>query len=81
MGSLARVVIASEPVYQIDRSLQASALYARASAISRFTSAETPTTVSHRHQPSLGLAHSQSTAIRTLTAALAPRQHRSSHDA
>ena len=58
MGSLARVVIASEPVYQIDRSLQASALYARASAISRFTSAETPTAVRPRHQPSLDLAQS-----------------------
>ena len=42
MGSLAQVIIASEPVYQIDRSLQASALYARVSAISGFTSAETP---------------------------------------
>jgi len=42
MRSLARVIIASEPVYQIDRSLQASALYARVSAISGFTSAETP---------------------------------------
>ena len=42
MGSLARVIIASEPVYQIDRSLQASALYARVSAISGFTPVETP---------------------------------------
>ena len=42
MRNLARVIIASEPVYQIDRSLRASALYARVSAISGFTSAETP---------------------------------------
>ena len=42
MGNLARVIIASEPAYQIDRSLRASALYARVSAISGFTSAETP---------------------------------------
>ena len=42
MGSLAQVIIASEPVYQIDRSLQASALHTRVSAISGFMSAETP---------------------------------------
>ena len=42
MGNLARVIIASEPLYQIDRSLRASALCARVSAISGFTSAETP---------------------------------------
>ena len=42
MGNLARVIIASEPAYQIDRSLRASALYARVLAISGFTSAETP---------------------------------------
>ena len=42
MGSLARVIIASELVYQIDRSLPESALYARVSAISGFASAETP---------------------------------------
>ena len=74
MGGLARVIIASEPAYQTDRSLRASAPYIRASAISRFTSAETPTMVRPRHQPSLGLARSQPTATRTLTAALASRQ-------
>ena len=42
MGNLARVIIASEPAYQIDRSLRASALYARVSAISGFTPTEAP---------------------------------------
>ena len=42
MGRLAWVIIASEPVYQINRSLQGSALYTRVSAISGFMSAETP---------------------------------------
>ena len=42
MGSLVRVIIASKPVYQINRSLRASALYIRVSAISGFMSAETP---------------------------------------
>ena len=42
MGSLVRVIIASESANKVDRSLRASALYVRASAISRFTSAETP---------------------------------------
>ena len=74
MGELARIVIALEPVYQVDRSPQASALYARVSAISGFTSTETPTTVRPRHQPSLSHARSQSTATRTLTAAPALRQ-------
>ena len=42
MGSLVRVIITSELAYKINRSLRASALYVRASAISRFTSTETP---------------------------------------
>ena len=42
MGSLARVIIAYEPTHQINRSLRASALYTRVSAISGFTSAKTP---------------------------------------
>ena len=82
MGNLARVIIASEPVYQIDRSLRASALCARVSAISGLMSAETPpTAVRPRHQPSLDLTCNQSTATRTLTAAPAPRQPWGSHNA
>ena len=73
MGGLARVIIASEPAYQTDRSLRASAPYFRASAISRFASAETPTIVRPRHQPSLDLAHNQPTVTRTMTAAPASR--------
>jgi len=46
MGELAQIVITPEPVYQVDRSPQASALYARVSAISGFTSIETPHRVS-----------------------------------
>ena len=42
MGELARIVITPKPVYQVDHSPQASALYARVLAISGFTSAETP---------------------------------------
>ena len=42
MGELAWIIITPEPVYQVDRSPQASALYARVSAISGFTSVETP---------------------------------------
>ena len=42
MGSLAQVIIASEPAHQINRSLWASALCTRVSAISGFVSAETP---------------------------------------
>ena len=81
MGNLAQAIIASEPAYQIDRSLRASALYARVSAISGFTFTETPTAVRPRHQPSLGRARSKSTATRMLIAAPAPRQPQSSHDA
>ena len=42
MGNLARVIIAPEPAYQIDRPFRALALYARVWAILGFTSAETP---------------------------------------
>ena len=42
MGELAWIVITPKLVYQVNRSPQASALYARVSAISGFTSAETP---------------------------------------
>ena len=49
MGNLARVIIASEPVYQIDRPLRASTLYAKVLAISGFMSAKTPTAVRPQH--------------------------------
>ena len=42
MDSLARVITASKPARQINRSLRASALCTRVSAISGFVSAETP---------------------------------------
>ena len=42
MGSLARVITTSKPAHQINRSLWASALCTRVSAISGFVSAETP---------------------------------------
>ena len=42
MGELAWIVITPKLVYQVNRSPQASALYARVSAISGFTPAETP---------------------------------------
>ena len=41
MGELAWIVITPKLVYQVNRSPQASALYARVSAISGFMSAET----------------------------------------
>ena len=42
MDGLARVITASEPAHQINRSLRASALCTKVSAISGFVSAETP---------------------------------------
>ena len=81
MGELARIVITPEPVYQVDRSPQASALYARVSAISGFTSTETPhrgsASATTEPQPRTQSTHSD----RTLTATPASRQPWSSHDA
>ena len=73
MGSLVRVTIASESVYEINCSLQASAIYIRVSAISGFTSAETPTMVRPRPRLSLGFSRSQYTVTRTPTATSALR--------
>ena len=42
MGSMAQVIIASEPAHQINCSLRASELYTRVLPISGFVSAETP---------------------------------------
>ena len=65
MGSQVWVTIASESAYETNYSLQASAIYFRVSATSRFTSGEPPTMARPRHQLSLSSLRCQHTAIGT----------------
>ena len=68
MGGQVRVTIASESAYEANCSLQASAIYFRVSATSRFTSGEPPTMARPRHQLSLGFSRSQHTVTGMSTA-------------